>query len=93
MLLVKSKSFFCLKVSETTTANLVLVPMHFNVRKDLRDVCDWSIVFLSVKFNGNTLVVFTTDHYRMASAAFVIKDRYHIDDHLKLIFDQIDILG
>ena len=92
-LFVTSESFFCLKVSEATKANLVLVAMLCKVRKQSRDLADWSIVSLPVKYICHTLMVFTANYQRMASAAFVIKEGKHIDVHLELILIQMNIVG
>ena len=48
-LFVMSKSFFCLKMSEATKANLLPMAMLCNVRKKLIDISHWSLISLLVE--------------------------------------------
>ena len=47
---------------------------------------------LPVEKIGHTLVVFTANHQRMATATFIIKKGKHIDVYLKLILVKMDIV-
>ena len=66
--------------------------MFSNIFEQTLNAGDRRIILFSIEKIGHTLVVFAADHQRMASAAFVIKKRKHIDVHLKLILAQMDIV-
>ena len=53
--------------------------MFCDIREKTGNVGDWRKVIFLVEEIGNLLVVFTADHQRMASSAFIIKKGKHID--------------
>ena len=57
------------------------------------NTCNWRIVFLPIVQIGNTLVVCAAYYKGIASAAFIIRERKHIEVLLKLILVEIDVVG
>ena len=60
--------------------------------KQTLDAGDWGIILCPIEKIGLILVIFETNNQGMASAAFVINKRVHIDVFLELILVQMNIV-
>ena len=71
---------------------MFLFYMFSNIFQQSLNAGDRRIMLFIIEKIDHKLVVFTADHWKIASAAFVINKGKHIDVYLKLILLQMDIV-